>query len=179
MVKICAGTHSISDDTSALLEGLSVLVEGKNMPWTQKVLMEKVGRSLSGISPLTKGAREDEQDAFREFMREMFGRKLFANSGPPREAATQRAKSVLREEFEDESFEKTIDNLIFLLPAIATRLGYLLDLCGTGFGARSQDQIIACLANLLAGVTSVGQLVEYGAGPEQIVTATTCIRDRL
>jgi len=179
MVKICAGTYSISDDTSAPLERLSALMGSKDMPWTQKVLMEKVGRSLAGISPLTKGAREDEQDAFRELMREMLGHKLFNNAGPLCEAATQRAKSVLREEFEDESFEKAIDNMIFLLPAIASKLGYLLDLCGTGFGARSQDHIIACLANLLAGVTSVGQLVEYGAGPEQIVTAAAGIRDRL
>jgi len=179
MVKICAGTYSISDDTSAPLERLSVLMGAKNMPWTQTVLMEKVARSLVGISPLTKGAREDEQDAFRDLMREMLGHKLFANAGPLCEAATQRAKSVLREEFEDESFEIAIDNMIFLLPAIATKLGYLLDLCGTDYGARSQDHIIACLANLLAGVTSVGQLVEYGAGPEQIITAAAGIRDRL
>jgi hypothetical protein len=179
MVKICAGTYSISDDTSAPLERLSALMGAKGMPWTQQVLMEKVRRSLVGISPLIKGAREDEQDAFRELMREMLGHKLFANAGPLCEAATQRAKSVLREEFEDESFEKAIDNMIFLLPAIATKLGYLLDLCGTEYGARCQDHIIACLANLLAGVTSVGQLVEYGAGPEQIVTAAAGIRDRL
>jgi hypothetical protein len=90
-----------------------------------------------------------------------------------------RAKSVLREEFEDESSEKAIYNMIFLLPAIATKLGYLQDLCGTDFGAKSQEHIIACLANLLAGVTSVGQLVERGASAEQIVTAAAGIRDRL
>ena len=179
MVKICAGGYSISDDTSAPLERLSALMGAKDLPWTQRVLMEKVGRALSGIAPLTKGSREDEQDAFRGLMREMLGHKFFANSGPLCEAATLRAKSVLREEYEDESSEKAIDNMIFLLPAIATKLGYLLDLCGTDFGAKSQDHIIACLANLLAGVTMVGQLVEYGAGAERIVSAAAGIRDRL
>jgi len=82
MVKICAGTYSISDDTSAPLERLSALMGAKGMPWTQQVLMEKVRRSLVGISPLIKGARKEEQDAFREWRREMPGHKLFANAGP-------------------------------------------------------------------------------------------------
>ena len=179
MVQICAGTYSISEDTSAPLERLSALMGRNAMPWTQMVLMERVGRSLSGIALLTKGAREDEQDAFRELIKHMIGNKLFANSGPLCEAATLRAKSVLRDEYEDESSENAIDSMISLLPAIATKLGYLLDLCGTDFGAKSQDHIIACLANLLAGVTSVVQLVEYGASQEEIITAAAGIRDRL
>lgn len=73
MVKICAGTYSISDDTAAPLERLSALMAKSALPWTQRVLMEKVGRALSGIAPLTKGAREDEQDAFRNLMRDMLG----------------------------------------------------------------------------------------------------------
>jgi len=62
---------------------------------------------------------------------------------------------------------------------LASRLGYLMDLLGTDFGKRSQSHIIACLAKVLTGVTSVTQFVEHAASSAEIVRAAAGLRDRL
>jgi hypothetical protein len=70
-------------------------------------------------------------------MRILIGQRVFTNSGLLAEAATLRAKSVLKEDGEDESYIKAIDDMIFLLPTIAIKFGYLLDLTGTDYGSRN------------------------------------------
>ena len=74
-------------------------------------MLDRVGRALAGVSPLTKGDRFEEQDSFQSLMRILIGQRVFTNSGQLAEAATLRAKSVLKEEGEDESYEKAIDNI--------------------------------------------------------------------
>ncbi|NQV56923.1 MAG: cyclic nucleotide-binding domain-containing protein, partial [Rhodospirillales bacterium] len=179
IISICAGSYSVEGVTDLPLQRLSVLMVKQPLKWTQKMMMERLVRSLAGVQPLTKGTRENEKEAFRYIIRAVMGNRFFVNAGALCEAATLRAKSVLREEFEDESFEKAIDNLIFLLPTIAVKMGYLLDLCATESGAKAQDHVIACIANLLAGVTSVTQLVGDGASREEIIRGAAGLRDRL
>ena len=69
--------------------------------------------------------------------------------------------------------------MIFLLPTIATKCGYLLDLTGTEYGRNNQRHIIASLANVLAGINSVTQIVEKGASEKEMVVAAAGMRDRL
>lgn len=179
MAQLAAGTYEISEGSNSPLERLSALMANHSLPRIQETLLDRVGKAIKGVAPLTKGAREEEQDAFRNLMRALIGQKLFADSGSLCEAATLRAKSVLKEEFEDESYDKAIDNMIFLLPTIAVKFSYLLDLCGTDYGRKNQKHIIACLANVLAGLSSVTQIVERGASDKEIIVAAAGIRDRL
>ena len=179
MAQLAAGTYEISEGSNSPLERLSALMGHHSLPHIQEVLLARVGKAVGGVAPLTKGNREEEQDAFRQLMRALIGQSLFSGSGLMCEAATLRAKSVLKEEFEDESYEKAIDNMIFLLPTIAAKFAYLLDLCGTDFGRNNQKHIIACLANVIAGLSSVTQIVERGASDKEIIIAAAGIRDRL
>ena len=142
-------------------------------------MTERIIRALQSLTPLTKGERSEQQDAFRSLAQQMIGTTMFANSGPLCVAATLRAKSVMRKEFEDESSERAVDEMILLLPTLATKLGYLLDLIGTDFGARTQSHIISCIAKVLSSVTAVTQIVEEGASDEYVIRAAAGIRDRL
>ena len=179
MVRISAGTYRLGEGSNSTLERLSRLMAAHQMKHAQTVLMERVARALSGFGALTKGDRRDEQDAFRELMRHIVGAKMFTNSGALAEAATLRAKSVLKDEFADESSEKAIDDMIVLLPTVASKIGYLLDLCGTDFGTKNQMHVISCLASVLTSIMTVTQIVEKGASDEAIVRAAAGLRDRL
>ena len=179
LVQLAAGSYEISEGSNSPLERLSAVMAKHDLKHTQDILLDRVGRALAGVNPLTKGDRFEEQDSFRALMRNLIGQKVFSNSDQLAEAATLRAKSVLKEENEDESYEKAIDNMIFLLPTIATKCGYLLDLTGTEYGRNNQRHIIASLANVLAGINSVTQIVEKGASEKEMVVAAAGMRDRL
>ncbi len=180
VVQLATSTYESNDDEPSVLDRLSQLMGREKMPRTQDVMIDRVTRILSGGSPLTKEeTRVEEQEAFRSLMRHLLGHQLLTNSHALCEAASLRAKTVLVDEKEDESYEKAVDDMIALLPTIAVKLGYLLDLSGTEFGKKVDDHIVACLASLLAGVTTVTQLVERGASEKQIIIASAGIRDRL
>jgi hypothetical protein len=178
MVQVATGKHK-PDGTATSLSRLSAMIERGQFVRARTALTDRVTRALSSLTPLTKGDRSEQQDAFRSLAKQMIGTTMFANSGPLCVAATLRAKSVMKGEFEDESSERAVDEMILLLPTFATKLGYLLDLIGTDFGARCQNHIIQCLAALLGSITSVSQIVERGASDEHIVRAAAGIRDRL
>lgn len=179
MIQVVTGAHRQGDGTPTVLVRLSVLIERGQLPRARTSLTDRVIRTLSSLTPLTKGDRREQQDAFRTLAQQLIGSTMFVNSGPLCVAATLRAKSVMKYEFADESTDKAIQAMIALLPTFATKLGYLLDLHGTDFGARSQEHIISCLADLLASITSVSQIEEPGASNERIVRAAAGIRDRL
>jgi len=179
LVQLAAGSYEISEGSNSPMERLSAVMAKYDLKQTQDILLDRVGRALAGVNPLTKSDRFEEQDSFRALMRNLIGQKVFSNSGLLAEAATLRAKSVLKEEHEDESYEKAIDNMIFLLPTIATKFGYLLDLTGTEYGRNNQRHIIAGLANVLAGINSVTQIVEKGASEKAMMIAAAGMRDRL
>ncbi len=177
MVQIVTGEHK--PETPTTLSRLSAAIASGQLVRARTALTDRVTRALSSLTPLTKGERSEQQDAFRALAKQMIGTTMFANSGPLCVAATLRAKSVMKKEFEDESSERAIDEMILLLPTFATKLGYLLDLIATDFGARTQTHIINCIAALLGSITSVSQIVEKGASDEYIVRAAAGIRDRL
>ena len=178
MVQVATGKHK-PDGAATSLSRLSAMIERGQFVRARTALTDRVTRALSSLTPLTKGDRSEQQDAFRSLAKQMIGTTVFANSGPLCVAATLRAKSVMKGEFEDESSERAVDEMILLLPTFATKLGYLLDLIGTDFGARCQNHVIQCLAALLGSITSVSQIVERGASDEHIVRAAAGIRDRL
>ena len=179
IVQLAAGTYEISEGSNTPLERLSAVMAKHELKKTQEIMLDRVGRALAGVSPLTKGDRFEEQDSFQSLMRILIGQRVFTNSGQLAEAATLRAKSVLKEEGEDESYEKAIDNMIFLLPTIATKFGYLLDLTGTDYGRSNEQHVIASLSNVLSGINSVTQIVESGASEKEMVIAAAGMRDRL
>lgn len=179
MIQVVTGAHRAGDGTPTVLSRLSALTERGQLPRARTSLTDRVVKTLSSIAPLTKGDRREQQDAFRALAQQLIGSTMFVNSGPLCVAATLRAKSVMKDEFADESTDKAIQAMIALLPTFSTKLGYLLDLHGTDFGARSQEHIISCLADLLASITSVAQIEEPGASNERIVRAAAGIRDRL
>tara|TARA_B100000315_G_scaffold258307_1_gene309962 strand:+ start:6848 stop:8881 length:2034 start_codon:yes stop_codon:yes gene_type:complete len=179
LVQLAAGSYEISEGSNSPLERMSAVMAKHDLKNTQDIIFDRVGRALAGVNPLTKGDRFEEQDSFRALMRNLIGQKVFANSSQLAEAATLRAKSVLKEKNEDESYEKAVDNMIFLLPTIAIKCGYLLDLTGTEYGRNNQRHIIASLSSVLAGISSVTQIVESGATEKQMVVAAAGLRDRL
>jgi hypothetical protein len=179
MVQLAAGTYEISEGSNSPLERLSAVMAKHELKKSQAILIDRVAKALAGVNPLTKGDHFEEQDSFRSLMRILIGQKVFTNSGLLAEAATLRAKSVLKEEGQDESYVKAIDDMIFLLPTISTKFGYLLDLTGTDYGRKNQQHIIAGLSNVLAGINSVTQIVEKGASEKAMIVAAAGMRDRL
>lgn len=179
MVQLASGSYAVREGSNSTMERLSGVMKAHKLNATQTSLLERVGRSLAGINHLTKGDRHEEQDAFKLIIRNLLGKQLLNASGTISEAATKRAKIVLKDEKDDESSTKAIDAMIALLPTIAAKLGYLLDLVGTEFGKQNQERIVACLANVLASITSVEQLVDRRADAKMLMSAAAGIRDRL
>ena len=179
MLRVVSGAFTDGDTAATPLGRVSAKMGQGLLPLARESLTERVVRSLGGIAPLTKGDRSEQQDAFRGLAQQLISSTMFANSGPLCVAATLRAKSVMKDEYADESSEKAINDMILLLPTFASKLGYLLDLLGTDFGVKCQNHIIACMADVLASITSVAQIAETGATNDQIVRAAAGIRDRL
>ncbi|MDA0241744.1 MAG: cyclic nucleotide-binding domain-containing protein, partial [Proteobacteria bacterium] len=80
---------------------------------------------------------------------------------------------------EDESSKKAVADVIAMLPTKALKFGYLLDLCGTPFGAETESYIVQGMAEIVDGMTSAEDLVEAGAEQIKIIEAAAGIRDRL
>ena len=114
------------------------------MPCTSGVMLERVGRELGGIQPLSKEGGRTEEEAFWELLGDLVAsRSISEGAGDVSKAVTLRAKSVLAGEGMDESAEKTIDDVLALLPTQAARFGYLIDLGSTNFGAKNQSLLVA------------------------------------
>ncbi len=179
MVQLSTGAFEINAGSNTALERFSAAMSKHKLPASQTALLDRVARSLAGVNPLTKGDRAEEQEAFKDLMSDLLGKQLFSNSGYLCMAATLRAKSVLKEEFTDESSTKAIDDMLGFLPTIAARLGYLLDLIGTEFGEQNTEHIVGCLAKVLASVKTVRQLIDRSANEKELITAAGHLRDRL
>lgn len=107
-------------------------------------MLERVGRELGGIQPLSKEGGRTEEEAFWELLGDLVAsRSISEGAGDVSEAVTLRAKSVLAGEGMDESAEKAIDDVLALLPTQAARFGYLIDLGSTNFGAKNQSLLVA------------------------------------
>jgi len=179
MVQLSTGAFEINAGSNTALERFSAAMGKHKLIASQTVLLDRVARSLAGVNPLTKGDRTEEQGAFKDLMSDLLGKQLFSNSGYLCMAATLRAKSVLKDEFADESSTKAIDDMLGFLPTIAARLGYLLDLIGTEFGEQNKEHIVGCLAKVLASVKTVRQLIDRSANEKELITAAGHLRDRL
>jgi hypothetical protein len=178
LMQLSSGSYEVSEGSDSPLERLSMLVAGRDMPLTRRVMANRVARTIGGVLPLTKGERSDEREAFADLVREFATGRAFEN--PDLGAAmTTRARLVYGDGYIDLAPDHAIDQVLGLLENEAARFSYLLDLCGTEFGIANQDHVIAMLAKIVNGLTSVASLVGPDVQRDDVIRAAAHIRDRL
>ena len=180
LVRLSTGTYEAKKRAGPNLERLNAVRKRFDMPCTSDVVLERVGRELGGIQPLSKEGGRTEEEAFRDLLGDLVeSRTIAEGAGDVSEAVTLRAKSVLTDERMDESSEKAIDDVLALLPTPAARFGYLVDLGGTDFGAKNQSLLVARLAAIMKNLKSATDLVYAGASDKDVILAAAGVRDRL
>lgn len=179
LIQLSVGAYPVGKPPYPVLERVSQIMARYHMPETRQVMVERVARALNGLNPLTKGDKEEERAAFIELMKNLVGNKVLGDNGLLAEALTLRAKTLFTKDGEDESSEKAVADVIAMLPTKALKFGYLLDLCGTPFGAETESYIVQGMAEIVDSMTSAEDLVEVGAEQIKIIEAAAGIRDRL
>ena len=180
LVSVSGGTYKAKKRAGPILKRVNATRGRFEMPCTSGVVMERVGRELSGIQPLSKEGGRTEEEAFRELLGDLVeSRTIAEGAGAVSEAVTLRAKSVLAGEGMDESSEKAIDDVLALLPTQAARFGYLIDLGHTDFGAKNQSLLVSRLAAIVKNLKSATDLVYAGASDSDVIFAAASVRDRL
>lgn len=179
LTQLSAGSYEISEGSNSILERVSALMNRYHMPHSQEMMVDRIARTLRSISPLTKGERGEEQETLKSLISELVGNRMLSGNGVLAESLTLRAKSVFRDEFEDEDAERAISEVIEKLPAKSAKFNYLMELASTPLGQENLNHVIELMAYLVDGMTSATDLVEPGGDRSQIIQAAAGIRDRL
>lgn len=180
LVQLSAGSYRHRKGAGSSLERLSALRTRHEMPFTRKVLLERVEREIGGVNPLVKeGQTTTEKQAFKALIGHFVRTKAIAEGGGLGEAVTMRARMVFSDGMSDTSVEDAIDRILELLPTPAARFGYLVDLSGTDFGEKHQPHVVRRLAAIVQKLRSATSLVQPGAARKDVIKAAAGVRDRL
>lgn len=141
------------------LKALSRIMGRLRLPRTQAVLNERLARTLAGTSALTRLDKPGEAAAFKRLVPHLAEYGGLRGGAMMAEAITRRAKTALAKGQDDLSFEAAIGEVQALLPSIADRVGYLLDLLATSYGQDRATKVVAVLGKLFAAARSIGDFV--------------------
>ena len=179
MVHLALGRVNVPSYAVSSLRPLNDLLGNADLRRTRATLLERVQRGLSGLQPLTKEGRDTDREAFLTLLRDLTDHAGLLGGPGVCGAAVLRGKSVLGNDDEDLSLDQVIEQILYLFPNRAVRLGFLLDLSQSEVGAKHQVTVLGALMRLVQQLTSVASLVPAGTSREVLVATVDALRDRL
>ena len=179
MVQLAAGRHHPPKFAPPCLARLNDLLADTDMPLTRQALLERVARNLGGIRPLTKEGPTADREAFLTLVRDAIEPAGLIGGPAMSAAVTLRGKMVLGGGEADLSLDQTIEQVLFLFPNRAIRLGFLLDLSQSEVGEKHTKTVLGALMRLVQQLTSVSSLVPAGTPREALVATVDALRERL
>ncbi len=179
MAQLSAGRYRSGKPDATPLDRFNAVMARHQMPATQGVLLERVQRAVSGTQPLTRESDETDKTAFTSLLENLTGFGGLYGGAMVSESVTRRARLVLKNGDEDLSPEEGIASILKLLPNRAVKIGYLLDLSQSEFGAKNQMDVMKSLLAVIEKISSMAGLLPKGSSRQDFVRATNDLRQRL
>lgn len=157
----------------------SKIMNQHEMPTTQDILLERIARALMSTNPLTRENASADQAVLPKLVRDLcaFGGLL---GGPEIcQAVTRRARSVMTLTDRDLSPEEGLDSIIEMLPSNAVRVGYLLDLARSEFGATHQALTLSKLLHILQPLDSLTDLAPADSSNQYLSLTVADLQSRI
>ena len=179
IAQLSAGRYRSGKPDATLLDRFNAVMARHRMPATQGVLLERVERAVSGTQPLTRESDETDKTAFTSLLENLIDFGGLVGGGRVSEAVTRRARMVLKTGDDDLSPEEGIASILKLLPNRAVKIGYLLDLSQSEFGAKHRMDVLKSLLAIVEKISSMTGLLPEGSSRQDFVRAVNDLRQRL
>ena len=150
-----------------------------DLPLTRGVLVERAARDLRGIQPLTRTGEDADRAALVGLIEAVAAPGGLSGGKAMSEAVVRRVRMVMGHEGNDLSAEEGIAKVLSYLPSRAARLGFLLDLSSSEFGAKYRAAGLKSLFTTVQALKSVTALVPAKSTKEELVAAVTDLNERL
>jgi len=176
MILLSKGGYKKSDTP---LGRFNAVMASRPMPYSQGILLERVARAISGTNPLTRENDAADKTAFLNLFKELISYGGFLGGVAISEAVTRRIRIVMKKGESDLSPDSGIESVMLMLPNQAVRIGYLLDLSQSEFGAKYQVGVLKPLMKILESVSSLKELLPPNSSREDIFRAVDDMRQRI
>ena len=158
---------------------LNAVMAAHDLPLTRGVLIERVAQGIRGIQPLTREGEANDRTALVGLIEAVTAPGGLAGGQAMSEAVVRRVRMVMGHEGRDLSAEEGIDTVLSQLPSRAAKLGFLIDLSSSEFGAKYQVAVLKALYATVKALKSVTGLVPAKAGHDALVAAVTDLNQRI
>lgn len=158
VIRLADANYTGEAGDPALLTRLNAILGIHAMPKTRAALHNWLDRAIRSTQPLTKEGKVEDKRAFASLLGELVRDEGLAGGPPVSEAVTQRARSVLSNDPDEQRVEGAIDNLMRMIAPSGTKLGYLLDLHATPTGERAPESVYRHMATLIRDVPNLSVL---------------------
>ena len=164
---------------NACIGKLNAVMASHHLPLTREVLVERVAKGIRGIQPLTKAGEDADRAALAGLIEAVTAPGGLVGGRAMSEAVVRRVRMVMGHQGRDLSAEEGIDAVLVRLPSRAAKLGFLLDLSSSEFGAKYQIAVLKALYATVKTLKSVAGLVPAKSGNDALVAAVTDLNERL
>lgn len=158
---------------------LNKLIGAGKLPESKTVLVDRVRRQLEGLSPLSKGDREEEREVFHGLLNKLIPDINIIGGANMAEAVTTRQSTIINKGGQKGMKEAAAS----VLPTLADpgrKAGYLLSLLESKLGSEVLGaEIDNHLDALLVGSPSVNHLVREKLPPNKKMAKITSIFNRI
>ncbi|MBL6931953.1 MAG: cyclic nucleotide-binding domain-containing protein [Rhodospirillales bacterium] len=179
MCQLSVGRYKKDKKSKSVLGRLNAIMNSQQMPFSKGILLERVARSVSGTNPLTRENDETDRKAFLVLFKELIGLGGFTGGVAISEALTRRIRIVLKKGDIDLSPDAGIASVLSLLPNMAVKVGYLLDLSHSDFGVKYQMGVLKPLMKIVEGISSLSGLLPPQTSRDDIIAAVNDMRHRI
>lgn len=158
---------------------LNTVMAEHDLPLARSVLVERVAQGIRGIQPLTRAGEEADRAAMVGLVEAVTAPGGLLGGRAMSEGVVRRVRMVMGHGGSDLSAEEGIDAVLSHLPSRAAKLGFLLDLSSSGFGAKYQVEVLKALYATVKSLKSVTELVPAKSGKEALLAAVTDLNERI
>ena len=178
MAQLSKGSYKKGRKSSIPLGRFNAVMKNQSMPLSKGILLERVARAISGANPLTRESDVADEKAFLALFKELIGLGGFTGGVAISEAVTRRVRIVMKSGDNDLSPDAGIASVLAMLPNRAVKIGYLLDLSHSDFGAKYQVGVLKPLIGILESVSSLSDVLPPGSSPDEVIKAVDDMRQR-
>lgn len=183
LAQLGGGRYDAKDANSTIGRLNAALAENTGPPHrmarTQAVLLQRVVLALQGVQPFTRESDDADLRVFTALFKDLIWHGGLLGGPGISGAVTRRARMALSKGAGDLTPEEGIEAILILLPSVAAKLGYLLDLSAAEFGVKYQKTVLKALLTNVQGITRMAELVPAGTSRKNLVLAVEDLNSRL
>lgn len=165
---IASGKWQPDKSASAPLIRLSEALTRHRFQLSKQALNRWVARGLDSTAPLTREGQPAERQTFARVLMGMLGNAGVYGGADSARCLTQRARSALAANPDDQMLEPAIERLSDMIEEPSAKIGYLLDLSSTSIiNQGNAVTVLRKLAKVLNSMKTLGDFVPSATDEEE------------